>query len=61
MTTPEQQKAAADAARKDNQEQTDKETKKDTPIPEPIAGSKTGMQAAPTSPNLNDNSIKKVS
>lgn len=49
LTTPQQQKDAAEAARKEGQELAEKEgkqpeTPKPAPVPEPMAGSKSSLQ-----------------
>jgi hypothetical protein len=56
QTTPEQQRLAASAARKESEPKI--ESVKETPVPEPMAGSKTTLQP---STNLNDNKIVKTS
>jgi NaMN:DMB phosphoribosyltransferase len=52
LRSPEQQKEAAEAARKEGKELADKEGKTAEPVkpasvPEPMAGSKTGLQNQP--------------
>lgn len=62
ITTPEQQRVAAEAARKEGQELAEKEGKqpepeKVAPVPEPMAGSKGSLQSPA---NLNENKITKL-
>lgn len=60
LTTPEQQKEAAEAARKEGEELAKKEEKAPevAPVPEPIAGSRSVLQKPE---NLNENRVNKVS